>query len=254
MGPVPLIATAIFFQAVREAPHLIVSPSQALPLTRYYHVWTGHDNITEVEFSLYYGLVDVRPLGTWRISEIPPLPRNQANITVGIHLDQAGQLAVIANWQSQPLPVAVSSYGALTRLLIGTLPLERLGAHLHAGQGHGTIERYDAYREYGLIAVENTKLLIPFVKPPERDYGLSLFDPGDQVAFTIAHGQVTQVRRTMPRDPRYHHFWCDHCDKYLEYAETTEAWRDGTWGEYRVWTCNTCHAEVKPTTGDSARS
>ena len=254
MDPVPLIATALFFQGVREAPRLIVSPSEALPLTRSCHSWTGHDNLSEIKISLYYGLVDVRPLGTWRISEIPPLPRNQANITVNIHLDQIGQLTVTAKWQDRSLPITVSSHGVLTQLPLGTLPLKSLAAHLHAGQGRGTIDHYDAYREYGVIAVENTTLLIPFVKPPERDGGHQLFENGDQVAFTIAHGQVAQVRRTLPHDPRYHHFWCDHCAKYLEYAETTEAWQDGTWGEYRVWTCNACHAEVMPATCDSARS
>jgi hypothetical protein len=250
MDSVPLIATAVFIKTPREASHLIVSPYQALPLTRPHYAWLGSDNVTEFEFRLDYGLTDVLPLGKWRISNIPPLPRHQASIMLGIHLDQIGQLSVTANWQGQLLPITMSSHGPLTQLPIVTLPRERLAAHLHAGQGRGTIEQYDAYHEYGLIAVENTELLIPFVKPLERDSGLQLFEPGDQVAFTIAHGQVTQVKKTMPRNPRYHRFWCNHCNKSLTYAETTEAYRDGTWGEYSVWTCNTCHAEVKPAAAD----
>jgi hypothetical protein len=246
MDSIPLIATAVFIHPPREASRLIVSPYQALPLTRLHYAWLGSDNVAEFEFRLDYGLTDVLPLGKWRISNIPPLPRRQASITLGIHLDQIGQLSVTANWRGQPLTITVSSYGALTQLPIVTLPLERLNAYLHAGQGRGTIEYYDVSHEYGLIAVESTDLLIPFVKPIERDSGLQLFEPDDQVVFTIAHGQVTQVKKTMPRNPRYHHFWCDRCHKSLAYAETTEAYRDGPWGEYSVWTCKACHAEVKP--------
>jgi hypothetical protein len=245
---IPLVATAIFVKTQGETFRLIIPPYQPLPLLRRHHLWPTHDNATTTEIRLYHGLTDFTPLGKWRISEIPPLPRDQASITIGVHLDQAGQLTVTANWHDQPLRVIVSSYGA-----IGQMPVSELATEALTAQGRGTIECYDAYREYGRIAVEGSDLLIPFAKPVERDSGLQLFQPGDQVTFAITQGQVTQVRMTTPHDPRYNHFWCDHCHKSLEYRETTEAYRDGTWGEYRVWTCNTCHTEVRPETDGEAR-
>jgi cold shock CspA family protein len=131
---------------------------------------------------------------------------------------------------------------------VNTLTKESFVADLADGDWHGMIKMYDPHLNYGIITVEGRDADIHFAKPLERDPGQTLFQRGDQVAFEAKHGWVVKVRLIAPIDPQYNQFWCERCDRCRTYAEVQEEYRDGLWGEGRVWVCRTCGEAVRPGT------
>lgn len=108
----------------------------------------------------------------------------------------------------------------------------------------GTVVMYDWLACQGTIKSDKDNLTYTFASSSQEcQYHLSYY-AGDQVHFRVTQGCAVEVHAYARANSLLEWWWCEHCQRYVRYANVRERMADGDWGEYMAYFCRICRAEI----------